>query len=322
MPKNYNKATGYKPENHNGKLFRVRDKDHGDGKPVTIWGDELDHSDANKLKELVVGQGKSTTARVEPMEMPAKPNWVKNAVVVLPATPTLGMPTTTGPKTVGPNGLVTPTTKPSRDPQLAAVHARALAAGAGPARAAQQRADAAAAAAAATLPVPAIVTPTEDAELDDLDAELEGDGGDFDADDLAAAADAANEDFAVIDGKGEALYKAFLQAVAHPQALEVAKAMAEIGDEYAETLTKVVGQPHTAGEWSKEDEQTRADYRFEAAAGDGKRIQFVVAVDAAENDKLGKAGPMADVVKALAQALAPQEDAPQETPSTEPPAAS
>lgn len=299
MPKNYTKATGYKPENHDGKTFRVRDKDHGDGKPVTVWGDGLSHADANKLKEIVTGQAKSTTARVEPMDIPSKPNWVRNAVVI-PVT-TIGKPAT-----IGPNGLITPSTPRVRDPQLAAVHARALAAGRGVAQQAQQRADAAA------TPVPAPVPEPE--PVDDLDddalAELEGEDADIDAEDLAAAAEVASEEFAVLDGKGEALYKAFMIAVKNELAIPVAKEIAATGDTFADLLARVLPEPHTDVEWSKLDESNRAEYRFEANAGDGPHVRFIFAVDAAETAKLGSDAPMAQVIKDLAKALSAQQEAP------------
>jgi len=47
-----------------GKLFRVRDRDW-----TTVWGEDLSWDDAVKLKESVVGRRKSTTARVESMDI-------------------------------------------------------------------------------------------------------------------------------------------------------------------------------------------------------------------------------------------------------------
>lgn len=44
--------------------YRVRDKDW-----ATIWGENLTQEEAHKLKERVVGSGKSRTARVEPMSV-------------------------------------------------------------------------------------------------------------------------------------------------------------------------------------------------------------------------------------------------------------
>ncbi len=52
-----------------GRLYRVRDKDW-----AWVWGENLPWADADKLKEQVVTSRKSTTARVEDMEVPA-PDW-------------------------------------------------------------------------------------------------------------------------------------------------------------------------------------------------------------------------------------------------------
>jgi hypothetical protein len=52
-----------------GRLYRVRDK-HLEDVPGTVWGDNLSWDDASKLKDLVVAQRKSKTARVEDMEVP------------------------------------------------------------------------------------------------------------------------------------------------------------------------------------------------------------------------------------------------------------
>lgn len=49
-----------------GKIYRVRDRDTGDGNPK-VWGEDLTWDDANKLKEQVVGSRRSKTARVEEM---------------------------------------------------------------------------------------------------------------------------------------------------------------------------------------------------------------------------------------------------------------
>jgi hypothetical protein len=52
-----------------GRLYRVRDK-HIEDAPGTVWGDGLSWGDATKLKDQVVAQRKSKTARVEDMEVP------------------------------------------------------------------------------------------------------------------------------------------------------------------------------------------------------------------------------------------------------------
>ncbi len=48
-----------------GRRYRVRDKDW-----VAVWGEDLPWDEANKLKDQVVAQRKSRTARVEDMEVP------------------------------------------------------------------------------------------------------------------------------------------------------------------------------------------------------------------------------------------------------------
>lgn len=93
--------------------YRVRDgKGTDETKPCVVWGEDLTWDEANKLKELVVGQEKSRTARLEPMG-------------------------------TAPPSLVTAATPPNTDPELADVMNRALAAARGPAMAAQARVDAA-----------------------------------------------------------------------------------------------------------------------------------------------------------------------------------
>jgi hypothetical protein len=57
---------GYTPEDHEGKLYRVRDKDYGDGNPK-IWGENLAFDAAQKLHQRVTGSRKSRTARIEEM---------------------------------------------------------------------------------------------------------------------------------------------------------------------------------------------------------------------------------------------------------------
>lgn len=52
-----------------GKLYRVRDKDW-----AAVWGENLTWTDANQLKNQVVGSRRSTTARVEDMAI-SPPDW-------------------------------------------------------------------------------------------------------------------------------------------------------------------------------------------------------------------------------------------------------
>jgi hypothetical protein len=59
---------GYRPVDTDGKLYRVRDKDHGDGS-VRIWAENLTYDAAHALKEKVVGAKKSRTARIEEMSI-------------------------------------------------------------------------------------------------------------------------------------------------------------------------------------------------------------------------------------------------------------
>ncbi len=55
-----------------GKLYRVRDKDWAE-----LWGENLTHEQATKLKEQVVGSRRSKTARVEDMAVPPPDWWVQ-----------------------------------------------------------------------------------------------------------------------------------------------------------------------------------------------------------------------------------------------------
>lgn len=52
-----------------GKLYRVRDK-HFEGAPGHLWGENLTWAEANKLKDKVVAERKTRTARVEDMAIP------------------------------------------------------------------------------------------------------------------------------------------------------------------------------------------------------------------------------------------------------------
>lgn len=52
-----------------GKLYRVRDKEW-----AKVWGEDLTHDEATRLKDTVVASGKSRTARIEDMGIPP-PAW-------------------------------------------------------------------------------------------------------------------------------------------------------------------------------------------------------------------------------------------------------
>ena len=56
-------------DNGTGKLYRVRDRNTAKAKG-TVWGENLTHDAAVKLKERVVAMRKSKTARVEEMDAP------------------------------------------------------------------------------------------------------------------------------------------------------------------------------------------------------------------------------------------------------------
>lgn len=64
-----------------GKLFRVRDKVDAQGSAI-IWGEDLSHAEAQKLKEAVVGSRRSKTARIE--EMPVIVDSTSSSSVGLP----------------------------------------------------------------------------------------------------------------------------------------------------------------------------------------------------------------------------------------------
>jgi len=81
-------ATAYRrtsiEEETAGRLYRVRCKDW-----ENLWGENLTHEEATRLKEQVCTRGKSRTARVEDMEIPA-PDWylAQEGIEALPvATP-------------------------------------------------------------------------------------------------------------------------------------------------------------------------------------------------------------------------------------------
>jgi hypothetical protein len=91
--------------------FRVRDK-YEEGKPPKIWGDGLSWEAAHRVKERVTGDGRSTSARVEPMAAPfplARERPVANL----------------------PSGVMTADSAPNPDPDLEAVRQKGMAAGRG-----------------------------------------------------------------------------------------------------------------------------------------------------------------------------------------------
>ena len=152
-------------EEDEDKRYRVRDRNTKEG-PGKVWGEDLDFETATKLKERVVGSGRSTTARIEDMGA--------------------------DPRAAGPQSLVTPASNGRhRDATIASVQAKALAAGRGAAQAAQARADKVAqdrALAEAAARAAALEDATPPVELDDLangnpellDGEIDGltEGGD------------------------------------------------------------------------------------------------------------------------------------------------
>jgi len=76
-----------------GRTYRVRDKDW-----VMLWGDGLTYTEALKLKEQVVGSGRSKTARVEDMEIQPPDWWVETngGQKDAPPAPVVDAPTITG----------------------------------------------------------------------------------------------------------------------------------------------------------------------------------------------------------------------------------
>lgn len=154
----------YVAEDHEGKLYRVRDKDFGKGQPVIVWGENLSHEQAHALKERVCGAERSQTARIEDMEIPAP------ATAVTPkGEPLSGSPVR---HAVDPGGLVLPSTPAPADPVIAAAREKAMAAARGAAAQARAR---------AVEPQPTPV-PVEDLTVpDNIEAELDdlmADGGD------------------------------------------------------------------------------------------------------------------------------------------------
>lgn len=181
------KPRGYQAPDTEGKLYRVRDKDYGDGSPVTVWGENLTYEAARLLKERVCGTKKSRTARVEDMEVSI----------------------------------------PSADPVLETVRQKALAAGRVAASAAQQRADQAAArrkheAQAASTPKPLRPPPKvkhKPVAMESMDADIEipevpdedEDLGEIVVDEMTAAEEQAKADASEYEQKGRELYDAYMR---------------------------------------------------------------------------------------------------------------
>jgi hypothetical protein len=157
----------YVPEDHEGKLYRVRDKDFGRGHTTIVWGSHLEHEDAVKLKERVVGAGKTMTARIENMDVPLPANAVTPKGEPLTNEAPRGLPR--------PSSVVTAASPPHPDPVIHQARQNALAAARATAQEAQQRAAqaqaqvAAAQAAAQLMDVPEIDVPEGiETELDEL----------------------------------------------------------------------------------------------------------------------------------------------------------
>lgn len=143
---------GYVTEDHEGKRYRVRDKNYGPDEPCIVWGSDLEHEEAHKLKERVVGSEKSTTARIENMDVPLPPNAVtpKGEPLRNEAPAGLRSPLTSyRPPNAADAGrvpgqrqssVVTPA-QLHRDPQIAEVQRRAMAAVQPAAAEAQGRSD-------------------------------------------------------------------------------------------------------------------------------------------------------------------------------------
>lgn len=180
------KAKGYQPIDTEGKLFRVRDKDWGDGSEVKVWGENLIYEAAEQLKERVCGQLKSRSARIEEMGESI----------------------------------------PSADPTLEIVRKSGLAAGRMAAAAAQQRSnqlaerrrqEAGAASAPKARPQPTLVkkkpeppaVKLDDTDLDAPDVIDEAELGEDD--ELGAAVAGAADDITEYEQKGKELYEAYGQ---------------------------------------------------------------------------------------------------------------
>lgn len=147
-PNPAHKPKGKAVESTHGKLYRVRDRDPGDGN-FTIWGEDLTHAEAMKLKDTVVAARKSKTARVEemPETSPDAPVVLNPEAVGAPdQTPIVQLPgalvdtmVASGQVTVMPTP--TPFNAPSTDPTLEAARQAAIKAAAPVAKAAQAKHD-------------------------------------------------------------------------------------------------------------------------------------------------------------------------------------
>lgn len=140
MPKN-----GYVEENTEGS-FRVRDKDDRDGSPVIVWGSHLTHAEAHQLKERVCGAEKSTTARIESMDLPLPATAVTPQGQPISNEPPRALPRPRADAYApSPGGrrssVVTPRGGLDIDPQIAAAQQKAMAAARTHAAQSQQRAD-------------------------------------------------------------------------------------------------------------------------------------------------------------------------------------
>lgn len=154
-------------------LYRVRDKDYKDGKPVIVWGENLPFEAAELLKERVASEGKSYTVRVEAMTAPSP-------------------------------SLVTAASPPDPDPELDLVRAKALAAAHGATVAAQGRADAVARQAPPAPPIN--LSAQSHVTVPEIDMDEIGDAAEM-PDDLGAAQAESDAQFAEYDAKGAELYE-------------------------------------------------------------------------------------------------------------------
>lgn len=224
-----------------GKLYRVRDKDWGDGDPVRVWGENLAYEDACQLKEKVVGSNKSRTARVEEMSVPA-PETAAHA-----------------------SSLVTAPDK-AAGPVIESVQRKALAAAGSAAQQAQQRANQLAArrkleAQASTTPKPrpqprgvAPVMKLVDDEETVPEIADEDEMGDLD-DEVTEAEMAADADADEYEKKGRALYAAYGLVVK------------------GAPTTEPAWRGHDLPAWDDLGPVTQAALSFEAAGAiDGRRI--------------------------------------------------
>ena len=180
----------YVEENHEGKLYRVRDKDHGDGSPTIIWGAGLTYEAAHALKERVCGRELSRDARIEDEEKPMPTNPVDadgkrfaGAGDFDPRVGSMGRiieSVATGALIAsGASSLVTAPKHPH--PDISTMQAQVLAGLSGVTAEAQQRAATAEARQATIQEAEAALEVGEDVE-GDIDALIDGDLGDLGVD--------------------------------------------------------------------------------------------------------------------------------------------